>query len=301
MGKIDEIAQLTARLGGQAPQPKYIRAYHGSPYDFDKFDASKIGAGEGVQAYGHGLYFASQEAVAKQYRDELKGILDKDVPFDLAEESSAAWREWQDALAKEREWDYPNSGFSNLLKELGDANPHSPVARELARKWQDVQRRIESETVNPGRLYEVQIKHPEESLLNWDRPTAPTGGVGARAAEVLRSSSPRAVDIDTLAYIKNMQPGQYSPPAYGSPVHAVDVALRDFAKTPRGAVELSEAGIPGIRYLDGISRPSGGGTRNYVVFPGAEGAIDIIRKWGWMLPALYAGDEVAQDRGPQVR
>ena len=44
-----------------------IRAYHGSPYDFDKFDMSKIGTGEGAQAYGHGLYFAENPEVAEQY------------------------------------------------------------------------------------------------------------------------------------------------------------------------------------------------------------------------------------------
>ena len=38
-----------------------IRAYHGSPHDFDRFDMSKIGTGEGAQAYGHGLYFAENE------------------------------------------------------------------------------------------------------------------------------------------------------------------------------------------------------------------------------------------------
>ena len=37
--------------------PGGIRAYHGSPYDFPAFDISKIGTGEGAQAYGHGLYF----------------------------------------------------------------------------------------------------------------------------------------------------------------------------------------------------------------------------------------------------
>jgi hypothetical protein len=42
-----------------------ILAYHGSPYSFDKFDASKIGTGEGAQAYGHGLYFAENEGVAR--------------------------------------------------------------------------------------------------------------------------------------------------------------------------------------------------------------------------------------------
>ena len=37
---------------------KGIRAFHGSPYDFNAFDMSKIGTGEGAQAYGHGLYLA---------------------------------------------------------------------------------------------------------------------------------------------------------------------------------------------------------------------------------------------------
>src|SRR3990167_5273654 len=50
---------------------KGIRAYHGSPHDFDKFDMSRIGTGEGAQAYGHGLYFAENPRVAKQYRDDL--------------------------------------------------------------------------------------------------------------------------------------------------------------------------------------------------------------------------------------
>lgn len=51
-----------------------IRAYHGSPHDFDKFDMSKIGTGEGNQAYGHGLYFAGNEGVAEGYRDALSDM-----------------------------------------------------------------------------------------------------------------------------------------------------------------------------------------------------------------------------------
>ena len=46
-------------------------ADHGSPHSFDKFDMSKIGTGEGAQAYGHGLYFADNEGVAKSYRENL--------------------------------------------------------------------------------------------------------------------------------------------------------------------------------------------------------------------------------------
>lgn len=45
--------------------------WHGSPHKFDKFDSSKIGTGEGAQAYGHGLYVAESPDVATMYRDKL--------------------------------------------------------------------------------------------------------------------------------------------------------------------------------------------------------------------------------------
>jgi len=48
-----------------------ITAFHGSPHKFSKFDMSKIGTGEGAQAYGHGLYFASNKDVATYYREQL--------------------------------------------------------------------------------------------------------------------------------------------------------------------------------------------------------------------------------------
>ena len=48
-----------------------IKAYHGSPHDFDKFSSEHIGSGEGAQAFGRGLYFAQREGTAKSYRDAL--------------------------------------------------------------------------------------------------------------------------------------------------------------------------------------------------------------------------------------
>ena len=47
------------------------KIYENSPHDFDKFRSEAIGTGEGAQAYGHGLYFAESEKVAKEYRDQL--------------------------------------------------------------------------------------------------------------------------------------------------------------------------------------------------------------------------------------
>lgn len=53
--------------------------FHGSPHMFDpdpsnklgKFKTSQIGTGEGMQAFGHGLYFASSKGVANYYRKTL--------------------------------------------------------------------------------------------------------------------------------------------------------------------------------------------------------------------------------------
>lgn len=45
--------------------------WHGSPYNFDKFDLGKIGSGEGNQAHGWGLYFAADKEVSKAYKDVL--------------------------------------------------------------------------------------------------------------------------------------------------------------------------------------------------------------------------------------
>ena len=64
-------AGMAVAPGPKGPKPAGIRAYHGSPHNFDRFSMDKIGTGEGGQAFGHGLYFAEHEDVAKSYRDTL--------------------------------------------------------------------------------------------------------------------------------------------------------------------------------------------------------------------------------------
>jgi hypothetical protein len=66
-----EGAGLLGSMFIPAKVPKKIKAYHGSPHDFDQFSLDNIGTGEGAQAYGHGLYFADREGTAKSYRDAL--------------------------------------------------------------------------------------------------------------------------------------------------------------------------------------------------------------------------------------
>ena len=53
-----------------------IKASHGSPHAFTKFLMSKLGTGEGAQAYGHGMYFGEgfDSPVAKKYAEDLGSL-----------------------------------------------------------------------------------------------------------------------------------------------------------------------------------------------------------------------------------
>ncbi len=48
-----------------------ILAFHGSGADFDEFNLSKIGTGEGTQVFGHGLYFTDSKDIAKFYKNTM--------------------------------------------------------------------------------------------------------------------------------------------------------------------------------------------------------------------------------------
>jgi hypothetical protein len=45
--------------------------WHGTPHKVDKFSTSKIGTGEGVQAFGWGLYFTDLKSIAENYARKL--------------------------------------------------------------------------------------------------------------------------------------------------------------------------------------------------------------------------------------
>ena len=71
-------------VGAAMKAPRAIRAYHGSPYDFDRFDLNKIGSGEGAQAFGHGLYFTDSEDIAEGYRKNTRGLRDLRSGIDVS-------------------------------------------------------------------------------------------------------------------------------------------------------------------------------------------------------------------------
>ncbi len=59
-----------------------MTVWHGSPHKFSphktnklgRFDSSKIGTGEGAQAYGHGIYVAEKKGTARIYQENLRPL-----------------------------------------------------------------------------------------------------------------------------------------------------------------------------------------------------------------------------------
>lgn len=57
------------------------KAYHGTPYDFERFDIGKIGDGVGDQVHGWGLYFAQDRQISENYKEVL-GAISGEVSID---------------------------------------------------------------------------------------------------------------------------------------------------------------------------------------------------------------------------
>jgi hypothetical protein len=141
-----------AKLGGSVAPGLAALLFHGSPHKFDKFDMSKIGTGEGAQAYGHGLYFADTPGVAASYRDgnSMQLGIDRanwhfnkitkpeiDVPFPEPKGGNLYKVDVpDDAIAKMLDWDKPLSKQNDHVKAALQKINHPAVKEALERDWQ---------------------------------------------------------------------------------------------------------------------------------------------------------------------
>ena len=135
-----------------------IVAYHGSPHSFDQFSLDKIGTGEGAQAYGHGLYFASDEGVAKSYRDSLSPTMDKE------------------GVNQKGAWNFLNRTGGDIDNALKLANTWASQGNTpMGRSSRDILPILESwkgtGPIQPkdqlGSMYQVHIAANPDHFLDW--------------------------------------------------------------------------------------------------------------------------------------
>ena len=74
VGKISETAN-----GGGNEKPRMQKVYHGSGADFEEFDHSHMGEGEGAQAYGWGTYVTEVKGIGKAYAHTKDGSVQRSI------------------------------------------------------------------------------------------------------------------------------------------------------------------------------------------------------------------------------
>jgi hypothetical protein len=222
--------------------------WHGSPHTFDRFDLSKIGTGEGAQAYGYGAYLAESPDVAQEYykkfslKPDAENAIIQYGSADKAREATSAKLAVQGLPEVERRQ------YERVLSQLDSGSDASLYQARLA--WPDAAREA-SDPLSP------------ENFLDWDKPLSEQS---PKTQEILKGLD----EYDWLQVVDrayNDDTGRY----------IYDAARLDFGDDlKKASQELYKAGIPGIRYLDAGSRGSGKGTSNYVVFD--DKLIDIVSR-----------------------
>jgi hypothetical protein len=306
MQSVDALGAGPHALGGLLGA---IKVYHGSPHVFDKADSSKIGTGEGAQAYGHGLYWAESPGVADSYRkalsDNVFSVGGADLPGPVAKYGQTGQSPERQALPMPQKMatyaldsavragsDDPAKAAIAHLTKHGNGNADAKEAAAIIQQWAQQGSKVEA-----GSLYEANLRWPDaareakdplgpQHFLDWDKPL----GQQPQIAEKVRPLLGDAVDV--LPYSGgwgDLEPnpqamrelftkggtklGMYS----DAEAQALDLygsaAIKALGKGDKESWKASEAlrraGIPGVMYHDAGSRAAGQGTRNYVTFDDA--------------------------------
>jgi hypothetical protein len=278
-------SKLAAAL--ESPAVREIVAYHGTPHKFPpteanplgEFDASKIGTGEGAQAYGHGIYFAESPSVAKSYQNPnagsmflgSRGINVGGKTYSSSGQLRKASNEATDMTEKAM-YDILATAQSKGIDgpgKIAKAIKDNPVAWGSWEFGQDAinaaMKRIRKEASfsnQKGSFYHADL--PDEMIdrmLDWDKPL---------------SEQPKAFQNAVKELPRYKDPDIFSKTTAGEAYGELSGMIGGRSKA---SDYLRNIGVPGIKYLDAGSRGQGGtGTRNFVVFPGEEKKVKILER-----------------------
>jgi len=291
-GSMVDPMRIAAALRKTAPIAE-LDVYHGTPHRFPEteanplgeFDASKIGTGEGEQAFGYGIYLAEKPNVAQDYQFMLSKIDPETVTY-----QGKPVQKWYDMAQAEQD----------RAHRLGDRTAIDRANAKLA-YWENVMTRRHPEDVKrvandpddgwptfanyanslemekfgglkeSGSLYKADLPDDMiDRMLDWEKPLSEQSEFVKAAIRAM----PNAPDeskwknwTGEYLYRIHLQRGGRESPEKPLKVTASE--------------KLQNASIPGIKYLDAGSRSRGlsaSGTRNFVVFPGEEKKVKILKR-----------------------
>jgi len=220
--------------------------------------------------------------VAKEYRDQLAADVQlKGKPFysgKTGKQTATTGNQELDDYLLANLGDV-SAARSNLLADLRDVRLSGGDVKDYQKTLADLRNiRGDVETGNTGHLYNVELKWPdaareaadplgEHHLLDWDAPVTAESDIGKRLKGLFPQYYQQIMQKDiggnhpTGDMVYNRLSELMSE---GKRSNVFENAASYGAKN--ASQELSDLGIPGIRYLDQGSRSAGTGSRNYVMF-----------------------------------
>jgi len=265
--------QYMVNTGGILP----LDVYHGTPHtlpptpknSLGEFDASKIGTGEGAQAFGYGIYTAENPAVATGYK-----IAAKNTAYTIDGKNAI------DAAYADRTLNKPVRYLQDFKGDV-QAAIKSAIDDGQPQVAQDIQKLFDAGRIKPmptGNLYKVDL--PDEKIakmLDFDKPLSQQKNIlDALTPENMGLTLRPTAEGKYMAYLADGKP-------IGLQVKGVTPEvfrekwisrLREMGDLEGGAGRavgylggtvpgdlpplvakaLRQAGIPGIKYFDEGSR-----------------------------------------------
>lgn len=271
---------------GSYDKDKEFMVWHGSPFDFDRFDMGRRNTGEGVNAYGPGLYLTETRGVAENYARDLAGWHAEqaaqgelgDVDTTALDAAKAEQQLLEEMLAFEQGSGaiYPTVPRLNEagLRQIRASKKLSDIYSDLL----EAKRAVEAERAKVAAAEEAR-KKIVAAAVGGATGTVYEVGIGADRGHMIDSDAPARqqpehVKAALVSAFSQMTPWQRfgARRAWFNGRSEADEIIYRLSRRlgdKKFMDTMVEGGVPGIRYRDGFSRAPGGRpapTFNYVMF-----------------------------------
>ena len=268
------------------------KAYHGTPYDFERFDIGKIGDGVGDQVHGWGLYFAQDRQISENYKEVL-GAMSGEVSIDgkvYTMDDEGDWYTGQSdwSFGEQVEYGEPlgyaldamdatknkADAIKSLQERIDGVAPKTASTEKYIADLQAAIKILEEADVeykNSSRLLEVEIPESDvmldEQKKYYDQPEKVQQALNDMF-EDLFSNGPFSDNIyaEHKAYINDLENFDN---LSGRGVY--ELLSAGLGSDKEASLKLKEYGIEGITY---VGQKDG---RCFVVFD--DKAVDIIERY----------------------
>ena len=301
-GKFEDTTGLAQRQEVNGETIREHRVYHGSGADFDHFDHSHMGEGEGAQAYGWGTYVTEVEGIGRTYAEQNPGVAEDneyerenaneeiasktlarfgniDCEFGVIYDGAGSFEDFtipRDKKVLEQFKDYFKSheeefqSFSDVDDfNLDDEDDREQFAQDVESSMMDYAESIAHDydmywNDELRMLYTVEIPDDKgKNYLDWNG--HPAESLLKDVGSFLESNGFERVQDSPARYEKGKSTVVLNPNATGADLYA---ELQEALGSDKKASQtLAELGYIGIKYpADNMRGGREDGVKNYVIF-----------------------------------